>query len=260
MSKMKVIKEKNKFYLTDLIKKIKLEPATVIKLNLNDGEFVEDVKKVIDTNDYHIILKESYKRLKRPQTKLQLTSYFLERNFLVEIVNLVINKLEEQNYINDLEYAKNYIALKSTKYGPRLLKEELTKKGIDKKTFNKAIKDYDEETNLKHIIKREKDKAKFNSSFEKYLEKLYKKYVSKGFNPELLKTLLCSEIDKTKYNELKSLEKDYNKIFLKEIIKEKDKIKLKYKLKLLLLKKGYDNFNINIIEEELFNKLYDANN
>ncbi len=80
-----------------------------------------------------------------PRTEFQMKNYLLQKGFGQEYIERVIQKLIDNNYLNDLEYAKNFIIekqtikLKSISY----IKAHLKKRGIQNEIINKSIEDLD---------------------------------------------------------------------------------------------------------------------
>lgn len=108
----------------------------------------------------------------------------------------VLEYLEQKGYINDYEYAKNYIYTRNNK-SIIYLKKYLLSKGIDKTILDKCILEYKEEFGL------EKEKENILKFFEKNLNKLedekekrkiFNKLLYKGYSYNLIKNI---------YNELK---------------------------------------------------------
>lgn len=120
-----------------------------------------------------------------------------------EIINLVIDKLKEHKFLDDLEFAKWWIERRSKK-GIRLIKLELKQKGIDKDLVEKVINDsateivndFDKALSLaQKRVKRYKDME----DKRKVYEKLGRFLASKGFDYDIIKEVIDQILPK-EYN------------------------------------------------------------
>lgn len=73
-----------------------------------------------------------------------------------EIVEAVLEKLKEYNYLNDEQYAKTFAAsqIRQKPVGARILKQKLAMKKLDKETVEDALETVLEETPEAEIIER----------------------------------------------------------------------------------------------------------
>ena len=247
-----ITKKNNDYYLTGFERPIKLELEVVIYYGLKNNDIIDNLLELLDENEYYQVLNLAYKRLASDYTTYELFNYFKDKGYQEKTIRRVLNELSNKNILNDSKYAKNYVSLKSYKYGPNKLKYDLDLKGINKNIVNDAFKDYDEEKILTHLIKRDKTSTK--GSFENFKNRLLNKYINKGFNLYLVSQTIEHILNKDDYDEQKELEKEYLKIYQKESLKEEDIYNLKFKIRLKLIKKGYINENILKVERSFFNE------
>lgn len=110
-----------------------------------------------------------------------------------EMVDEVLLKLKEFKYINDSEFAENYIAFR-TKISPRgkfLLKQELIKKGVASQIIEDTIENSEiNEITLAQQLVEHKSKALQSFEPQKRKEKLMRFLLSRGFNYGVIKEVL----------------------------------------------------------------------
>src|SRR5262245_27674469 len=85
----------------------------------------------------------------KPRSINELRERLLEKDWTTsEIVEGVIEKLREYNYLNDETFARNYAAskLRQKPVGRRVLKQRLTAKKLDKSTIDETLEKTFEET------------------------------------------------------------------------------------------------------------------
>lgn len=153
---------KNKLYLsTEEI--IDISPFIRRKYNLKIGNNIE---QQYDSIIYDAAFEKGIFLLSlRDRTKKELLLKLKEKYNNFKIISEVVNKLEELEYINDLEYAINFI--KNKKYGFQRISFSLHQKGIDNNIIHNAYnflnenKDIDEKKLENAILKninKEKEK------------------------------------------------------------------------------------------------------
>lgn len=183
--------EKKKFLVSfDNGEEIKISEDTLVNFGLYKGQEVEEVfvdnLKFEDEKSEALLL--SYKFLQRNKTKQQLVDYLYKNKIRSDIIDLVLPILEENNYLNDEDYARRYLsdALNIKKYGKIKTRYMLISKGIDKKIIEKVMENYDYELEYmnalelveKRISKDETDLKKINST-KNYLQ-------GRGFEFEII--------------------------------------------------------------------------
>ena len=74
--------------------------------------------------------------------------------FPPDVIAAVIVELEAQNYLNDAQFAQDWIADRADrkKYGKGRLKAELQRRGIDKELIEEAMEDVAEEEEVKRAL------------------------------------------------------------------------------------------------------------
>lgn len=148
--------------------------------NLNDFP-LEDIKKEDNKNyAFSLALKYLSRALK---TKKQVVTYLLNKGFDQDVVFSVIDKLKEYNYVNDEEYARRYLELKSSSEGKRLSDYKLMIKGLKKSDIDNA-RDSIEINSKENAFYLAQKKIKNKEINTENLSKVYRYLIGKGFSYE----------------------------------------------------------------------------
>jgi len=153
-------------------------------------------KKSQKPKDYDAIMLYSLKLIARKRyTQKELENKFRQKKMgLEQDQSRAITRLKQLRYIDDKEFAKDYIQtrLLINPKGPLLLKLELKLKGVDKQTIDTAIENagIDEFKVALDVIKR-KRKAIDRAEGQKKKEKIMRTLSSRGFKLETIYKILA---------------------------------------------------------------------
>ena len=173
------------------IAQYKLETEKEIADNL----YIEIVQKVLP--------KRAKKRClnllqKRPYTEYKLREKLEEGFYSQEIIEEAIAYVKSFHYIDDYDYACQYIFYHRESESKRKIEEKLLRKGINKEVLNKAFEDsYEEEEEqqeleLKQAVKLlEKKKYSAETMDWKEKQKIYACLVRKGFTTFVIKKAMA---------------------------------------------------------------------
>ena len=108
-----------------------------------------------------------------------------------EIVETVLEKLKEYNYLNDEQFAKTFAAsqIRQKPVGKRVLKQKLAMKKIDKETVDEALDQLMEETPEEEIIERaiaKRLRLKGKPETREDSKKFYDYLLRQGFSYDLV--------------------------------------------------------------------------
>lgn len=80
----------------------------------------------------------------KPRTTMEMRRKLREKDFDEPVIESVIERLQELNYLDDAEYAEEYVARRfaSKGYGPVRIRQELRKRGIDRHLAETAVDDF----------------------------------------------------------------------------------------------------------------------
>ncbi len=126
------------------------------------------------------------------KTEKQVRTFLMDKGYLPAVVEYAIEKLRSYNFLNDGEYAEAYAESAVKRKGSRLIRMELKRKGVADEEIDGALELLDEE--------QEEEAAK--ALLQKYmrgktadvqtLQKAYKYLLSKGYDYELVKSVLSA--------------------------------------------------------------------
>ncbi len=157
----------------------------VLNYGLKEGLEItsEKLDELVFENEKSLALSKAVTLLgKNLKTKHQMKKYLVDKGYSEQIVNYVLEKLCEYNYINDENYAKLYVRSIKNKYGKIKIRNELKLKGVSDKNIDLALADFESEEEVIFNLANKwlKDKP---ASYEN-LSKLYRFLLSKGFDYE----------------------------------------------------------------------------
>lgn len=154
----------------------------VVKHGLQVGKKIEreDLEKALIESSTILAMEKSLNYLsKAMKSKKEMIKYLYDKGYKKVVVDAVISKLEEYNYINDLTYAKYFLSTRESRQGNKKTKYELKTKGISDEIINELMEDREESADA---IKTLADK--FINKKAKTIEnknKLIRHLLSKGF-------------------------------------------------------------------------------
>ena len=136
----------------------------------------------------------------------ELRTRLLEKDWTTpEIVDSVLDKLKEYNYLNDEQFAKNFAAsqIRQKPIGKRVLKQKLAMKKLDKETVDGALEKAFEETPEEEIIERaitKRLRLKGKPETREDAKKFYDYLLRQGFSYDLVSNKM-REIASGNYDE-----------------------------------------------------------
>lgn len=201
-----------------------LDASTILKIR-ESAEISATLEKA-----YNILAHGLY-------TRKEIRERLLRKKCNPHIVDKVIKKLISLNYLNDEKYLEEYLNYAKVKgYGPKKIKSELIKKGINDKLISTIIFDNQENNISVQVDKLLKKYVNYN--YQKKYQKIYNHLIVLGYSSSLIKDVLDSKLSFREDNEIELLKKDaikaINKLKNKYSQKELKKMVITY-----LMKKGY---------------------
>lgn len=183
----------------NLFADIFLEHKLFVGSELDDNKLL----KIIEQNEERIVINYAKKILSNRLYSIKdIENKLLSKTNNTKIIKLVINKLIEYKYLDDEEYAKQFIKsrLLYKKKGKVKIKYDLLKQGVDLNIINRLLDEIDDESELKCALNLAK--AKFdiieNSNYEdnsKLKAKIYRFLQSRGFSNKI-----CLKVLKSLFN------------------------------------------------------------
>lgn len=127
----------------------------------------------------------------RPRSEGELRDYLRRKDMTNDIITVIIDRLTERGYVNDLDFAQRWVAtrrlLKST--SKRRLMQELRQKRINSDIIDQVLAEdeTDEQQVLREIIERKRKQTKYQDNL-----KLMQYLARQGFHYDDIKTALAS--------------------------------------------------------------------
>ncbi|UCC94851.1 MAG: RecX family transcriptional regulator [Candidatus Omnitrophota bacterium] len=146
--------------------------------------------------DFQKALNYSYLLLKyRPRSKQEIVFRLKKKKFSSSLIEKVISRLEEYNYINDSEFARLFASSCQTKgWGPKKILFALKRLGISSELVEQVLKDKSYREKMREMI--EKKIVRYKGSKGVY-QKLLRYLGKKGFDyQEIIQELDAMGVDR----------------------------------------------------------------
>ncbi|MFS1516148.1 recombination regulator RecX [Bacillus sp. SCS-151] len=213
------------------------------ELDVGEIQFADDVKKA-----HNVALRYLSYRIRSIK---EIDDYLKKNEVPEQIIQEVVHKLQEANYVDDEKFALSYVQtqIKTSIKGPDKIKRELNEKGISAKYAEKAMNTYTTELQIQHAMKHAEKISKQSAKFSilNIKQKIEQTLVRKGFSWDIIQIVIeeISQISgQEENNELEALQHQANKI--NNRLKKYTGWEYEQKLKQALYRKG---FSIELIEE-----------
>ncbi len=147
----------------------------------------------------------------KPRSVNELRMRLLEKDWTTpEIVDAVLDKLKEYNYLDDEQFAKSFAAsqIRQKPIGKRVLKQKLAMKKLDKETVEAALETAFEETPESEIIERAIEKRlriKGKPETREDAKKFYDYLLRQGFSYDLVSNKMRDLAKRDFENEAESI-------------------------------------------------------
>ena len=120
-------------------------------LNLKKGQYLTDDE--VESLKFNDAIAKSYQRALhylsfRPRTIQEIRTYLEDKDVVPEVAQTVIDRLSEQHYVDDTEFARLWVEnrIRHNPKGERALRYELRRKGLGQPEIDQALEALDEET------------------------------------------------------------------------------------------------------------------
>lgn len=168
-----------------------LELAMLNHLKVNTEISDEQLEKLVFENEKGQALNKAVTLLgKNLKTRRQMRTYLNDKGFSKNIVDYVIDKLSEYNYINDINYATIYVKSVKNKYGKLKIINNLRQKGISEKDIDEVMQEFESDT--QSILTLAQKYMKNKEINQDNMAKLYRYLLSKGFGYDEVNSIVRS--------------------------------------------------------------------
>ena len=229
----KVLLDDNRELL--LYEDVILKYNLLIKKDLDEEEIFEAEKYNQECDVYYVGLNSINNRFK---SVLELRKYLEKKEYPKDLIELAINKLLKQGYLNDRSFSKSFInnQIITTNNGPYKIIRELRDRGIEESIIQEEIVSFDEDLELERVTKLANKMLKSNKSRGGSIlrKKITTDLTNIGYSTDIIYKVL-SNLDFTTDKDI--VKKEYDKLYRRLSRKYSDK-ELEYKIKEALYKKG----------------------
>lgn len=243
---MKVIKYRKlansryKVYLEDnhellLYEDVILKYNLLIRKDIDEKLIIEMDKYNQEIDVYYVALNSIKNRFR---SVYELRSILLKKEYPSNLVDLAIDKLVKQGYLNDRSYAKSFInnQMITTNNGPYKIIRELNEKKVKEEVINEEILVFTDEEQLLRIRKLidKGIRSNHNRGGVVLKQKVYNDLKNLGYDISIINSVI-GEYDFG--NDLDIARKEYNKLY-KKYSRKYSGDELKYKIREKMYLKG----------------------
>lgn len=211
-----------------------------------DDDVLEEVN--MDTQFFNIYNKVLNYIVKRKRSIKEIREYLSKFELDKENIDTIIDTFKDNGLLNDLGFAKSFIADKIylSNIGPNKIKDELLKHDIDEYIIDDIIDKIPNDVLIEKLEKIITKKINSNHNKSNYMlkQKLVYELSNNGFDKEMIINIF----DKLSTDDKKIIELEYNKIYNK-LSKKYQGSELNNKIKQKLYQKGFSNELINEIQK-----------
>lgn len=213
-----------------LYEEVILEYNLLLSKNIDEKMLIDLDKANQEWDVYHVALKTLNSRIKSIE---DLRFYLVKKEYPRELIEVAIEKLIRQGYLNDRNYAKSFInnQILTTNNGPYKIRKALQEKKVSEEIIDEEIVAFTDSVQLDKINKVIKRGLKNNSSRGGVVlkQKIYNDLKILGYDIGLINMALNDyefsndrEIAKKEYDKLyRKYSRKYSGYELEQLIKEK---------------------------------------
>ena len=136
---------------------------------------------------------------KHPSTVKAVKEKLYGRGYGKAVVEYVVDKLKDYGFLNDAEFASDYFQAKKGSCGTRKIAAKLREKGVSEEDIAVIYEQVDQEEMLDAALRATKRHMGTKIPDEKYLARLHRFLVSRGYDHDIVSK--CLSFAKGKYDE-----------------------------------------------------------
>ena len=215
----------------DVILKFEL----LLKKEIDDSSIFEINKFNQECDVYYVALDSINHRFK---SIYDTKEFLLKKDYPIEMIDMAIDKLIKQGYLNDRSFAKSYVnnQIITTNKGPYKIRRELGEHRIDFDIIDQELLTFDVDTQIDKIKKvaTRLYKSNRNRGGTVLKKKIVNDLVNLGYDNETILRVI-NEFDFSNNKDIAN--KEYEKLY-KRLSKKYNGKELEYKIKEKLYQKG----------------------
>ena len=237
---MKILKYKKltggKYKVTLDTMDLMLYEEVILKYNLLITKEIDplEIEKISNDNLFYEIYYDAIKSINsRIKSIYDIRMFLKKKEYPMDVIESVIDKLLKQGYLNDLIYTKSFInnQIVTTNNGPNKIRKELLDHKVDEKIIYGELESFTTDLQLEKIEKLVNRFYKSNRTRGGFVlkKKITNDLINYGYDIELIDKVISKfdftndkDIAKKEYEKLyRKLSKKYNGVELERKIKEK---------------------------------------
>lgn len=174
-----------------------VDEAVLVNFQLRKG--LEVTEQMIEEILYKDKVRKGYQLAinylsYRMRSTKEVIDYLKKKELEEDVVSIIINRLKEETYLNDREFAMAFVRsrLNLSLKGPGAIKRELIEKGISETEINESLLLYSYELQLEKATTMIQKKSKISSRASKNEQKrkIYTLLISNGFSQDVAQIVL----------------------------------------------------------------------
>lgn len=243
---MKILKYKKgtkgryKIYLDNdsiltLYEEVILKYNLLLSKEIDEDTLIELDKYNQEYDVYYVALDSISRRFK---STYELKELLKRKEYPEDLIDIAIDKLTKQGYLNDKSFTKSYIntAIMTSNKGPRKIERELIDKKIDKNIIYEEIVVFTEDIQKEKINKLINKGIKANNSRGGIVlkQKIFNDIKNLGYDIDIINLVIS---DYNFGNDKELAKREYDKLYRK-YSKKYSGSELEYKIKEKLFQKG----------------------
>ena len=199
-------------------------------------EDLDNIRKYNQEYEVYYVALESIKS--RFKSVYDIREWLLKKEYPCDMIDMAIEKLLKQGYLNDRSFAKSYInnQIVTTTKGPNKIKKELLEHRVDSNIIDDELVIFEEEIQLEKIEKVVTKFLKSNHSRGGVVlkRKIINDLIMLGYDNYLINRVI-NNIDFSTDKDI--VKKEYDKLY-KRLSRKYSGVELEYKIKEKLYQKG----------------------
>ena len=189
----------------------------------------------------------------RVRTEKEMRDYLKKKDAEASVIDETIDRLKEEKLLDDRVFSEMFVRSRKrhSNKGPRFILQELMQKGVAEKDARPALKQYSFSEQFDNALKFAESKMKASTalSYKERQNKIGQGLIQKGFDQEVVRSVLNELPEDQKASEWEALNKQANKALHR--LRNLDESEKRYKLKQSLYRKGFSMDLINEYIEQL---------
>ena len=175
------------------------ETAVVARLKKGQELSEEKLTELLTTSEAQIAFDKSLNYIsKSGKTAYQVKQYLVQKGFAPQAADSALQKLKDYNYVDDEQYAAQYVAQGKPTKGAIRLKQELMLKGVEKSVIEQALSALDQEETEQNALRVAEKFLKNKPLDVSTAAKINRHLLGRGFDYETAGAVL--EILRQKYS------------------------------------------------------------